>query len=196
VAASPWAVTTTSAREAAIILQLVGYEVEMGFPHPHIVGLDNGVSGAVVVMSHSSGKIIAKTTMPVKKRNGTNEIDIVTLRNWLMGVLNGRMSSATYIIEEPVGSKSLNAAKSMASSFHAIRGMLDCKGLDWHGVAARTWQKAIFGSTKDKDTKVLSIAKAKELWPDEEWLKTSRCKSEFDGLTDAALLAEYGRRMP
>lgn len=142
--ASPWAVTTTSAREAAIILQLMGHEVELGLPHTHVVGIDNGLTGSVVVMSHASGQIIAKTTMLTRKRNGKNEIDIVMLRNWLMGVLNGRMCSAVYFIEEPVGSKSLNAAKSMAASFHAIRGMLDCKGLDWHGVAARTWQKAIF----------------------------------------------------
>lgn len=195
VEATPWNLSTTSAREAAGILQLMGHEVEVGLPHPHVVGIDNGLTGSVVVISHASGSIIAKTTMPSRKRNGKNEIDIVTLRNWLMGVLNGRMCSATYFIEEPVGSKSLNAAKSMAASFHAIRGMLDCKGLDWRGVPARTWQKAIFGKSKE-DTKVLSVAKAKELWPDEEWLRTPRCKSEDNGLTDGALIAHYGRTLP
>jgi len=192
VASSPWAVTTTSAREAAVILQLMGYEVELGLPHPHVCGIDNGLQGGICVLSQASGSIIGKITMPTKKRNGKNEVDIAKLRDWLMGVLNGRMASASYFIEEPCGSKSLNAAKSMAASFHAIRGMFETKGVEWYGVPARTWQKAILGKCNG-DTKEKSIAKCHELWPDEEWLRTAKCKTEHDGLADASLVAFWGR---
>lgn len=161
-------------------------------PPPLVVGVDNGLSGGVVALAQWSGDIIGKIVMPVKQRNGKNEVDIATLRDWLMGLTNGRMTSARYFIEEPVGSKSLNAAKSMAASFHSVRGMFETKGVEWYGVPARTWQKAILGKCAG-DTKEKSIAKCHEIWPEEEWLRTAKCKTEHDGMCDAGLVAWWGR---
>ena len=171
-------------------LEAAGYRVDLVAKPRHYVGVDNGLSGGVAVLSYPHGQIIAKTVMPTRKRDGKNEVDVVALRDWLLGVLDGDWLTAKFFIEQPVGSKSLNAAKSMEASFHAIRGMLDCRGADWTAVKARTWQKQLFGKAKE-DTKKLSIALAKSLWPDESWLRTERCSTEHDGMTDAALLAYY-----
>lgn len=39
-----------------------------------------------------------------------------------------------------------------------------------------------------------SIKKAQELFPDVSLLASDRCKRPHDGLADALLIAEYGRR--
>jgi len=43
------------------------------------------------------------------------------------------------------------------------------------------------------DTKPAAKAKAQQLWPDEQWLATPRCKKAHDGMIDGALIAEYAR---
>jgi hypothetical protein len=200
--ATPEALFTLAAKESPLLghaqcplsaqqtLENAGYRVDLVVPARHYVGIDNGLSGGVVVLGHPHGAVLGKTIMPTRKRDGKNEVDVIALRSWLLGILGGDMLCARFFIEEPVGSKSLNAAKSMAASFHAIRGLLAAYGADWTPVKARTWQKQLFG--KDKaDTKELSVSLAKSLWPDEEWRKTARCTTDHDGMTDAALIAHY-----
>jgi len=43
-------------------------------------------------------------------------------------------------------------------------------------------------------TKAMSKSAAQRLFPKESFLKTKRCTVMHDGLTDAALIAEYIRR--
>ena len=181
--------------DATNMLDTFGHIVEEYAPLPCVVGIDNGVSGGVAILSQHNGSIIATCTMPCKQRNGKNEVDVHALYEWLRQKLNGRLNNATYYVEEPCGSKSLNAALSMAASFHSIRGMLETKGLNWHGVQARTWQKALMGKTKVAAKKTTEEALARKLWPDEQWV-TLRPKGKklSDGVIDAALIAEYGRR--
>jgi len=40
-------------------------------------------------------------------------------------------------------------------------------------------------------TKVLALAKANELAPDETWLASKRCTTPHDGMVDAFLIARY-----
>lgn len=61
-------------------------------------------------------------------------------------------------------------------------------------VPARTWQKVMFaGLGKVEDTKAASIVRVKQLFPGVN-LRPGECKKDQDGLSDAILLAEYGRR--
>ncbi len=177
------------------VLELFGHTVEQYAPLPCVVGIDNGVTGGICILSQHTGGIIAMTAMPVKERGGKNEVDIYTLYQWLMTNLNGRLTYATYYIEEPSGSKSLMAALSMASSLHSIRGMLETKNLSWHGIGARTWQKELLGKSKIKGKKTSEEAFALANWKDEKFpTKNPKGKILADGVIDACLIAEYGRR--
>lgn len=61
-------------------------------------------------------------------------------------------------------------------------------------VPARTWQRTMFaGLGKVADTKAASILVAKRLFPGVD-LRPGQCRKDQDGLADALLLAEYGRR--
>ena len=155
-------------------------------------GIDNGVSGAICLISEYDGSLIAMTEMPIVRARKGNEIDIRTLYRWLSETLPN-LSDATYIIEEPGGSKSSKAATSMAGSFHAVRALFDVKLLRWHRITPQEWQKALLPGCKAGDTKPRALAKARQLWPDESFLASDRCSVAHSGLVDAALISEYGR---
>ena len=181
--------------DATNMLDTFGHIVEEYAPLPCVVGIDNGVSGGVAILSQHNGSIIATSAMFCKERNGKNEVDVYTLYQWLRDKLNGRLTQATYYIEEPAGSKSLSAALSMSSSFHSIRGMLETKGLVWQGVPARTWQKALMGKTKVAGKKTTEEALARKLWSDEQWITLRPTGKKLnDGVIDGCLIAEFGRR--
>ena len=82
----------------------------------------------------------------------------------------------------------------MAGCYHAIRAVLDLKGISWKPVTPREWQKIMLPGCKAGDTKGAALTVAKRIWPDESWLASDRCKAPHDGAVDAALIAEYGRR--
>lgn len=181
--------------DAKNMLDAFGHLVEEYMVKPCVVGIDNGLSGGIAILSQQTGGIIAMTAMPCKERKGKKEIDIKKVYWWILQQMHGRLNSATYYIEEPCGSKSLGAALSMASSFHSLRGLMETKGLDWHGIQARTWQKELMGKTKIAGSKESEQAFALANWKDEKFpTLTPKGKKLHDGVIDATLIAEYGRR--
>ena len=158
-----------------------------------IIGFDNGVSGGIAAISASHGHLIGVCVMPIAKARKGNEIDVREVRRWLIEITGDNLNRATYIIEEPGGSKSSKAATSMAGSFHSIRALLDSNWLRWHRITPQAWQKVMLPGCATGDTKPRALAKARQLWPDETWLATPRCKTPHDGQIDAALISEYAR---
>lgn len=159
-----------------------------------IVGVDNGLSGALVAISTVAGlPPVAMLPMPTQRARKGNEIDVRALWQWIRQVTGDNPASATVVVEEPGGSKSYTAATSMAGSFHAIRALLDVHGLRWHRVTPQAWQKAMLPGCAKGETKGRALEAARRLWPGETWLETPRSKVASAGLVDAALIAEYGR---
>jgi hypothetical protein len=156
------------------------------------VGIDNGVSGAIAILG-PSGSLIDATPIPVKARASCREIDPVAVWDWLRDRINDR-EGVLVIIEEPGGSKSAKAAKSMAGSFHSLRTICELKGLTYQRITPQSWQKSILGKVPAGETKPRALAAAKALWPEETWLASPRCTTPHDGIVDAALIAEHGRR--
>lgn len=155
------------------------------------LGIDNGISGGLVAISDQS-QIIAMLPMPALRARKGNEIDIAAVWSWVAD-LDSR-EKITVIIEEPGGSKSAQAAASMSGSFHALRALCVLKSLRWHRITPQAWQKVMLPGCKAGDTKPRALAAVRQLWPDESFLASDRCRVPHDGLIDAALIAEYGRR--
>jgi len=154
-----------------------------------VVGIDNGLKGAIVVLAASNGDILCRTEMPVRKRDGKNEVDVIALADWFADNLDD-LSHHDFVLEKPVGSKSVNAAKSMHGSYHAVRATIEVMGGNFYDIAAKTWQKAMLPKG---DTKELSIAVSQRRWPDEDWRKNERCRTPHADACDAANIAEYWR---
>ena len=156
------------------------------------IGIDNGISGGIAAIGQC-GTIVAMRTMPTQKHGAKNEVDIRELYRWLSEVTGGNLSNGIYCIEEPGGSKSAAAAKSMAGSFHSIRGFFETKFLTFERVTPQRWQKAMMGKVAKGETKARALEVAAELWPSERFLPSPRHRTPHDGLIDAALIAEWLR---
>lgn len=154
-----------------------------------IIGVDSGISGAICLLSPHS-KIIDWTDMPIQKTRKGNEINVISVREFLR---NMTPESSVFVIEEPGGSKSAKAAASMAASFGSLRALASIMGYRIVRVTPQQWQKAMLGTTKG-DSKKVALTLARQLWPEEKWLATERCTTPHDGGVDAALIAEYARR--
>jgi len=159
-----------------------------------IIGIDNGISGGLVAISAHHGLIIATTAMPSQKHRTRNEVDIQAVHSWLSGITDGQPGRAAYIIEEPNNSRNASTAYSVAASFHALRGYLEAYHADIRRITPQSWQKAMLGKVPKGETKAFALAKAREIWPDETWLASPRCKVPHEGIVDAALIAEHGRK--
>ena len=155
------------------------------------IGIDNGISGGIAAIGEF-GNLIHRWVMPIQRARKGNEIDVVALYAIFNDATNGGQIEATYIIEEPGGSKSAKAAASMAGSFHAVRSLLESRKKRWHRITPKQWQDVMIPGAKG-DTKPRALAKARQLWPDEKWLASDRCRTPHDGMIDAGLIAEWGR---
>lgn len=158
-----------------------------------IIGIDNGVSGALTAISSHSGALIDAIPMPIQKARKGNEIDVVEVERWIKNVSAGFHNVHCAILEEPGGSKSAKAATSMAGSFHALRTVLTLAGIRWHRITPQKWQREMMPGCNAGDTKPRALELAKRLWPDETFLATERSKVPNHNIVDAALLAEYAR---
>ena len=157
------------------------------------VGIDPGVTGGVAFL-HENGELELSVIPKIK-----NKVDYRELSR----LLSGREGDVKVCIED-VHSIYGSSAKSNFS-FGLIKGfkMGVCYTCDYviELVPPKTWQKEIW-TNADKvlksggktDTKATSLMAAKRLFPNETFLKSKRAKKPFDGLYDAALIAEYCRR--
>lgn len=158
-----------------------------------VIGIDNGVSGGVCVLSGHHGLIVGCFPMPVQKVTSRTEVNVCDLV-LMLDKVDHKWRGGVVFIEEPNNSRTPSTAYSVAASFHAVRGMLDIYDVATVRITPQRWQRAMLGKVPTGQTKPAALAKARMLWPDETWLASPRCKVPHDGMVDAALIAEYGRK--
>jgi hypothetical protein len=165
----------------------------MSYAKPDIiVGIDNGISGALVALSAHHGLVIDKTLMPTRPSGKSRECNALTLCRWLETF---ESSNIAVCLETPSKhSPGLLALCSMWDCYGTIRGVLESCGIQHARIAPQTWQSAMLGKVPKGGTKAAARAKAAQIWPDEQWLATPRSKKPHEGYVDAALIAEYYRR--
>lgn len=75
-------------------------------------------------------------------------------------------------------------------NFGFIQGVLKAYGIPYELVTPQKWKKE-FSCTSDKNT---SIEVCKRLFPRANLKASERCRKDHDGMAEALLIAEYGRR--
>lgn len=75
-------------------------------------------------------------------------------------------------------------------NFGFIQGVLKSFRIPYELVTPQKWKKE-FSCTSDKNT---SIEVCKRLFPSVNLKATERCRKDHDGMAEALLIAEYGRR--
>ena len=159
------------------------------------VGIDNGISGAVTVLNQE-GSVVTSFTLPSTRVRSHNELDVRGFHKMMHERKLAPDTVQCVVIEAPGGSQSAAAAAVMSGVFHALRAYLDLFQFRWERVTPQAWQKVLLGSNIPAGTtKELALDTARRLWPAESFLATDRSKVPHSGIVDAALIAEYGRRI-
>jgi hypothetical protein len=167
----------------------------------YYIGIDNGKDGAVVVLDED-GRIVNKYKTPLLRASvrggrklGRDEYDIVGMRDVLIST---RSDSFAFIekaqaLPSKLGGVSANYQRGL--SFGLWQGLLVALGIGYEVVTPQAWQKAMLAGINASDTKQAAAMAARRIWPRESWRKSDRSEKIDDGFVDAALIAEFGRRM-
>jgi len=170
-----------------------------------IVGIDPGLDGGIAILNDErEPELHAMPTVKTGKGNA-REVDVMALRGLLL-----RASPGLVVIEEQKFTPNIPIKK--APGFPATRFASGGKGnftkgqvygtlctvvamllLPYQVVMPKRWQK-LFGFTSG-NTKEQSIATCLRLFPGINLKRTAKCKNLHDGMADALLIAEYGRRL-
>ena len=157
------------------------------------VGIDNGISGALAAVDDDS-RIISMTGMPTGKNSRGARVDSKAVSDWLGGLWQDTGTRPVVLLEIPGKfSKGILAVASMWDCFGAIRSILEVQGFRHRLVQPKEWQSKLLPGCAAGNTKPEALIRAKQLWPEEKWLLSPRCRTPDTGLIDAALIAEFGR---
>jgi len=148
------------------------------------IGIDPGKSGALAEIDEQ-GNILYLKPMPLIGK----EIDLQALFDFFE-------SRAGTVILEKVGSNpgmGHSSAFTFGKFFGYLEGLVAGLKMKYILVHPRTWQKEMWEKKAD-NPKASSLLAARQLFPNEKFLPTLRSSKPHDGMVDALLLAEYGRR--
>lgn len=146
------------------------------------IGIDPGQSGAMAVIH---GEYVSVVTFSESKY-------LETLRGF-----NARRAfsvcSMFAIVEHvgPMPKQGVTSTFKFGQNFGLIQGMLYAMNIPFELVRPQKWKK-MFSCTSDKNT---SISVAQRLFPNVPLFATPRCRKPHDGMAEALLMAEYGRRI-
>ena len=155
-----------------------------------ICGVDNGLDGGLVILDGT--KIVAREIMPtINVKDGKREYDSFNI----IKIFQQFKPEHVFIERaQAMPGQGVTSMFSIGLGHGILRGILAGLALPHSLVHPRAWQSAMFRDLPKTDTKAMSAIVCGRLWPTEDWRASPRCKKAHDWLTDAALIAEFGRR--
>lgn len=167
------------------------------------IGIDPGMNGGIAILSQDKPPQLLKMPLLAKV-----EIDVRFISELLFSISN------VHVVIEDVHSvfgASASANFSFGFGCGSLFAVLKVLDVPFTKVQPKAWQKEMWqgvkpieintgkqnknGSPKYKiDTKATSLLAAIRIFPNVNFLASERSKKPHDGLIDAALMAEYGRR--
>lgn len=177
----------------------------------NIIGIDPGKKGAIAFLHSDSRK--HTHIMPLI----ANEFDIRQFTVLLGGGYIADRSQYHFYIEKvhAIFGSAAGATFNFGHICGAIEGVVSTLGFAYTLVQPKTWQKVMYQGipeirkasikiTKGKragtlmkgklNTKAMSLLAAKRLFPNVNLFASDKSKMPHDGIVDALLIAEYGRR--
>lgn len=156
-------------------------------------GIDNGLDGGIVTID-ADGEMLQAIPMPTFKTGKGREVDIVAIASLIANI------GGTFLLEN--ASKHSPGKMALCSTwftFGQIKAALMLEGARYELVHSQHWQREFWTRPKMPkgqkfDTKAAALNAANRIWPGNQWLASNRCTKPHDGMVDAALIAEFGRR--
>ena len=165
------------------------------------VGIDPGLSGAVAWIKSVSEKFALDTitvlpTPTMAKGKSGRQFDETACWRLICDLPRPMFVCLEHAQSMP--SQGAPSGFNYGVGWGMWRGMLtaseDCQ---WQIVRPTAWQKVMLAGVPhgSGETKSASITVAKRLFGGVSLKRTDKCRKDCDGLSDALLLAEYGRRI-
>lgn len=146
------------------------------------IGIDPGQSGAMAIID---GEYISVVTFSESAYlNTLKEFNARHAMSWC-----GMFAIVEHV--GPMPKQGVTSTFKFGQNFGWIQGMLYAMNIPFELVRPQKWKK-MFSCTSDKNT---SISVAQRLFPNVPLFATPRCKKPHDGMAEALLMAEYGRRI-
>lgn len=156
------------------------------------VGIDPGRDGSIACLNRE-GAILVTFVMPMlgieRPILDLNRLDEI------FSELSSRPIEACYL--EFVASRPQQSAVGtfkFGRTFGATEALLTANRIPFQLVTPKVWTKEMHQGISGDDPKQKSKVAAARLYPGVDLRKNDRCKVAHDGIIDALLIAEYGRR--
>lgn len=160
------------------------------------IGIDPGLDGGIASIEPKNRVSLEKIILHKTPVIGGRDYDIQAMRSILneYQVIESDMF-ATIENQISMPGQGLTSTLQTGKGFGIWLGLLAGMSVSYQVVSARQWQSKLFTGVSGKlDTKEKSEVIAKRLFPKADFRKSDRAHVANDGLTDAACIAEYGRR--
>ena len=160
-----------------------------------IIGVDPGLSGAIAtIRNYPVRERVVVKVMPMPTHALTKskkELDEQAIAQFF----RQRHAAIQHVFMEKVHSmpgQGVSSCFTFGCGWGLLRGMFSALQIPYTLVHPTTWKKVMCrDQPKGKDA---SIIVAKRLFPTVSLLPTERSRKDNDGMADALLIAEYGRR--
>jgi len=150
------------------------------------IGIDPGTSGGIAIFA--PGRRFSVFPMPYSDGAYNEQRICAYLEEHVHPVAIIEHVHAVY-------GSSAGSTFNFGMGFGLIRGILAALEIPYQLVTPKKWQDVMLHGENRKDTKAASVRVALRLFPQANFFVSERSKKHHHGMTDAALIAEYGRRM-
>jgi len=155
-----------------------------------IIGIDPGAAGAIAVINPD--KRMAQV-WPMPYSNKAYDLD--RIRQLLEFDPEDEEPFAVIEKVHAMPKQGVSSTFAFGCGYGILLGMLGAFQIPYHEVPPQTWKKIILAGENKDDGKAASIRVARRLFPGVSLRASERCRSDHDGMAEALLLAEFGRRM-
>lgn len=163
------------------------------------IGIDNGQTGALAALSPLKGlPPISILRMPMLKVGGVPQMNTRAIIEWVLSIYP-KGDCHVWLEKCPKHARSQAAMRSQAINYGKMIMLFEARFPDMivHRVRCgrelKGWQREMIGNFTGDESKARALEVAQETWPAMEW-PTNRNGGVRDGIVDACLIAEFGRR--
>lgn len=153
-------------------------------------GIDPGLSGCLIVLSHE-GRLVGVHDLPAVKNGSKRDLMLAPIARTVRDYVEQVGASEIYATLEkhtPRPGQGISSQCKSARIAGQLEGILAGLGIAYELTHPATWAK-VMRDAEGTDKKARSVLSASRRWPD---LDLSRKKDH--NRADAALIAEYGRQ--
>lgn len=158
------------------------------------IGIDPGKKGGLACLNDQDNTL---TVVPMPLI-GDKEYDLTRIKMFLQSAVSQGPASVFGIIEKQhcMPGEGLPHTFTTGFGYGMLLGMFTGLDIPYRIATAKEWQRELFkGIGARTDTKVASILVAKRQFPRNDFTATSRSKKDADGMTDAANICVYAKRV-